>query len=59
MEERMIKINEVEQIELLLEEANAYGLREEVKNEAEKFMKEDPTLDTLDAYFMAYSEWVK
>ena len=54
-----IPFHEAEQIELLLEEANAYGLRREVIEFAEKFMKEDPSLTELDAYFMAYSEWIK
>ena len=52
-------LDEATQIELLLEEANAYGLRQEVKDFAEKFMKEDKDLNILDAYFMAYSEWIK
>jgi len=55
----MMKINEAEQIELLLEEANSYGVRKEVKEAAEKLMEEDPTLEPLDAYFTAYSEWIK
>jgi hypothetical protein len=52
-------LDEAMQIELLLEEANVFGLRNEVKNTAEKFMKEDKELNILDAYFMAYSEWIK
>ena len=52
-------LDEAMQIELLLEEANGFGLRNEVRNTAEKFMKEDKELNILDAYFMAYSEWIK
>jgi hypothetical protein len=52
-------LDEAMQIELLLEEANAHGLRQEVRDFAEKFAKEDKDLNILDAYFMAYSEWIK
>ena len=52
-------LDEAMQIELLLEEANGFGLRNEVVKTAEKFMKEDEELNILDAYFMAYSEWIK
>ena len=47
-----------EQIELILEEANAYGLRQEVKEWAEKELKEASSkgiwLSKLDAYVNAY-----
>ena len=56
-EERYLE-NE-EHIELLLEEANAFGLRWEVDSFAKKFMDEDPTLPKLEAYVMAYNEWIK
>ena len=53
----------VEQIELILEEANAYGLRQEVKEWAEKELKEASFkgvwLSKLDAYVTAYHEWIK
>ena len=48
-----------EQIELILEEANAYGLRQEVKMWAEKELEKDNTLSKLDAYVIAYHEWIK
>ena len=52
-----------EQIELILEEANAYGLRQEVKEWAEKELKEASFrgvwLSKLDAYVNAYNEWIK
>ena len=52
-----------EQIELILEEANAYGLRQEVKEWAEKELKEASFkgvwLSKLDAYVTAYHEWIK
>lgn len=52
-------LDEAMQIELLLEEANSFSLRNEVVKTAEKFMNEDEKLNILDAYFMAYSEWIK
>jgi hypothetical protein len=50
---------EKETVELILEEANQYGLRREVDIFAQKFLKEDPTLSELEAYVMAYNEWIK
>ena len=49
-----------EQIELILEEANAYGLREEVKDTAERWIQGDDILiSRVDAYLMAYHDWIK
>tara|TARA_R100000789_G_C2958505_1_gene137190 strand:+ start:436 stop:591 length:156 start_codon:yes stop_codon:yes gene_type:complete len=48
-----------EQIELILKEANAYGLRQEVQDWAKKFMREDSKLSEVDATEMAYNEWIK
>ena len=48
-----------EQIEEILEEANAYGLREEVRHTANKIIKKDPSFPKLSAYVMAYNEWIK
>ena len=57
------KEEDEEQIELILEEANAYGLRQEVKEWAEKELKEASFkgiwLSKLDAYVIAYHEWIK
>ena len=50
---------EAEQIEEILQEANAYNLRQEVKTTAEMFIKDDPALNKILAYEMAYMEWVK
>ena len=47
------------QIEEILAEANAYNLRQEVITTAEVFMKDDPNLNKVLAYEMAYMEWVK
>ena len=48
-----------ETIELLLEEANAYGLRGEVEQWAMQELKEDPDISRLEAYVLAYNEWIK
>ena len=57
------KEEDEEQIELILEEANAYGLRQEVKEWAEKELKKASFkgvwLSKLDAYVNAYHEWIK
>ena len=56
-------MSEEEQIEEILEEANAYGLRQEVKEWAEKELKKASFkgvwFSKLDAYVNAYHEWIK
>ena len=52
-------MSEEEQIEEILEEANAYNLRQEVKDTAEKNFKKNNTLSKLNAYVMAYHDWIK
>jgi len=58
-EEEESQLEDEETIELLLEEANAFGLRWEVDSFAKQFMDEDPTLPKIDAYVRAYNEWIK
>ena len=58
-EEEENQLNDEEDIELLLEEANAYGLRIEVEQWAMQLLKEDPDLSRLEAYVVAYNEWIK
>ena len=58
-EEEENLLNDEEDIELLLEEANNYGLRIEVEQWAMQLLKEDPDLSRLEAYVRAYNEWVK
>ena len=53
------QLTEEEQIEEILTEANSYSLRQEVKLTAEMFMKDDPELNKVAAYEMAYLEWIK
>ena len=47
------------QIEEILTEANAWGLRWEVIHTAKNSIKKDASLDRVTAYEMAYLEWVK
>ena len=47
------------QIEEILAEANAYSLRAEVTLTANTFIQDDPDLDRVLAYEMAYIEWIK
>ena len=58
-EENLSHMSEEEQIEEILEEANAYNLRWEVKDTAEKILKENNMFSKLDAYVTAYHEWIK
>jgi hypothetical protein len=48
-----------QQIEEILTEASAFGLRWEVQSTAEHIMDENPNLDKVEAYQQAFSEWVK
>jgi hypothetical protein len=48
-----------EQIEEILMEASAYGLRLEVMDWARKEMEQNPKMDKVVAYQIAFSEWVK
>ena len=54
------KEEDEEQIELILEEANAYGLRQEIKETVEKKLEkasfEGRWLSKLDAYVKAYNK---
>ena len=58
-EEEEILLNYEEDIELLLEEANAYCLRIEVEQWAMQLLKEDMDLSRLEAYVLSYNEWIK
>jgi hypothetical protein len=52
-----ITIDEQLDIELILEEASAYGLRTEVEEYAQRYLSEGFTL--VEAYQHAYYEWIK
>ena len=43
-------------IEEILAEANAYGVRDNVKKLAEQYMKEG--LDAIDSYHKAFNHWI-
>ena len=58
-EEEENLLEDEEDIELILEEANAFGLRIEVEQWAIQLLKEDPDLSRLEAYVQAYNEWIK
>jgi len=45
-------------IELILIEANAYGLREEVQKLATELAEQDESLTLLDAYTLAYRQTI-
>ena len=53
------QLNNEEDIELLLEEANAFGLRWEIDSTAKQMMEQNPMLPKLEAYVQAYNEWIK
>ena len=58
----MHKLQEEIEIQEILAEANAYGLRTEVVVSAEKIWadnKNDADFSLLDAYHAAYHEWIK
>jgi hypothetical protein len=46
-------------IELILEEASAWGLRYEVEATAKEIIKESIDIDEVSAYQDAYNEWIK
>ena len=58
-EEERRQITDEEWIEEILEEADSYGLRYEVETFAKDFLEENPTLSKLEAYVMAYRDWLK
>ena len=58
-EEEENLLEDEEDIELILEEANAFGLRIEVEQWAIQLLKEDHDLSRLEAYVLAYNEWIK
>ena len=58
-EEEENLLNDEEDIELLLEEANAFGLRWEIDSTARQMMEKNPHLPKLEAYVQAYNEWIK
>ena len=58
-EEEESLIEDEEEIEIILEEANRWGLRIEVEELAQQEMNRNPHLSRLEAYVIAYNEWIK
>ena len=58
-EEVESQLEDEEDIELILEEANAFGLRWEIDSTAKQMMEQNPHLPKLEAYVQAYNEWIK
>jgi hypothetical protein len=54
-----MQMSEEEQIEEILEEANAYNLRPEVEAKAEKIFEENDAFSRIDAYVKAYHELIE
>ena len=52
-------MTESEQIEEILMESHAYGLAGEVMEWAAKELRKNPRMRKVDAYELAYREWVK
>lgn len=52
-------LEEQEQIELILTEASAWGLRWEVEAFAKKFLLEGNTEDPVIATMWAFEDWIK
>ena len=46
-------------IEMILVEADAWGLRWEVDRDAKQYLQEGTAADQVEAYIWAYEEWVK
>ena len=53
------KMSEAQQIEEILQEANAYNLKWEVKAWADMYMRINPKLNKVTAHQKGYNEWVK
>jgi len=53
------KQQDYEHVDLILREANAYGLRQEVEQSAQKYLKKDPKLGIITAYQWRYKDWIK
>lgn len=51
------EMDSVLQVEAILEQADIYGLRSEVRATAMAIVRENPTLSTGSAYMMAAQEW--
>lgn len=46
-------------VQEILLDAHALGLIDEIRETAKKIMDENPKIERVDAYQMAFQEWVK
>jgi len=46
-------------VNLILINADKYGLKEEVEMSAQHYLNEEPGMDMIKAYTSAYNDWVK
>jgi hypothetical protein len=51
------KLDELNTIEEILQEANAYGIKGEVNTAAEEFLKKKK-INRLKAYVLAFNKWL-
>jgi hypothetical protein len=56
--ERKYNMSEEDQIEEILEEANAYNMRKEVDKRAKIHLQNDPLFSKLEAYIFAYNDLI-
>ena len=57
--ERKITLEDIRSVELILIEAKQYNLDWEVKEYAERFLKNNTSMGYVEAYNNAYNEWIK
>ena len=58
MNQQTIKEDEL-MIEMILVEADSWGLRWEVERDAKQYLEEQTANDAVEAYIWAYEEWIK
>jgi hypothetical protein len=46
-------------IEMILVEADAWGLRWEVDRDAKRYLEDGTATDLVEAYIWAYEDWIK
>ena len=52
-------MTEEQQIEEILMEASAWGMRQEIIDSAQQYMRENPNMKLVAAFEWAYNEWIK
>jgi hypothetical protein len=52
-------MTEEQQIEEILMEVSAWGMRQEIINSAQQYMQKNPNIKPLAAFEWAYNEWLK